>query len=41
MTIRDMRYVDENGNVLLRPEYARDVVEPDPDRIQEVFGITE
>ena len=39
MTIRDMRYVTEDGTVRLRPAIARDVAEPDPVRIAEVYGL--
>lgn len=39
MTLRDLRYVTEDGQVLLRPAIARDVVEPDPVRIAEVYGL--
>lgn len=37
--IRDLRYVTEDGKVLLRPEYDRDVIEPDSDKIRKVYGL--
>jgi hypothetical protein len=38
-TLRDLRYVAKDGTVLLTAAIARDVVEPDPARIAEVYGL--
>jgi hypothetical protein len=37
-TLRDLRYVTRDGEVILRPDVARDVVDPDPERIAQVYG---
>ena len=35
---RDLRYTDEDGYVLLRPEIAKDVVKPDPIKVARFFN---